>query len=66
MIADMFDINLNPISHKFLIKHILESENAFDPNFNIDRTIVEYGNTKSLGILQHVFNANGMELTYED
>lgn len=66
MIADMFDINLNPISHKFLIKHILESQNAFDPNFNIDRTIVEYGNTKSLAILQHIFNANGIELTFEE
>lgn len=66
MVADMFDINLNPISHKFLIKHILESENAFDPNFNIDRSIVEYGNTKSLAIEQHMFNANGIELVYEE
>lgn len=66
MIADIFDINLNPISHKFLIKHILESPNAFDPNFNIDRSIVKYGNTKSLAILQHIFNASGMELSFEE
>lgn len=66
MVADMFDINLNPISHKFLIKNILESDKAFDPNFNIDRSIVEYGNTKSLAILQHIFNANGIELGYEE
>ena len=66
MVADMFDINLNPISHKFLIKHILESPNAFDPNFNIDRSIVEYGNTKSLAILQHIFNASGIELSFEE
>jgi hypothetical protein len=66
MVADMFDINLNPISHKFLIKNILESDKAFDPNFNIDRSIVEYGNTKSLAILQHIFNANGIELSFEE
>lgn len=66
MVADMFDINLNPISHKFLIKHILESPHAFDPNFNIDRSIIEYGNTKSLAILHHIFNASGIELTFEE
>lgn len=66
MVADMFDINLNPISHKFLIKHILESPQAFDPNFNIDRSIVEYGNTKSLAIMHHIFNANGIELSFEE
>jgi DNA-directed RNA polymerase beta subunit len=66
MVADMFDINLNPLSHKFLIKHILESPQAFDPSFNIDRSIVEYGNTKSLAILQHIFNANGIELGFEE
>lgn len=66
MVADMFDINLNPLSHKLLIKHILESPKGFDPNFNIDRSIVEYGNTKSLSIFHHIFNASGIELTHEE
>lgn len=65
-IADLFDITLNPISHKLLIKNILESKTAFNPNYDIDRNIVDYGNTKSLAILQHVFNAAGFDVSYED
>ena len=65
VVGDMIDITLNPISHKFMIKNILESPVAFDPNFNIDRSIVEYGNTKSLAILHHLFNAAGFALDSE-
>lgn len=65
MIADLIDITLNPISHKLLIKSILEGNTGFDPNFNIDRQKVEYGQTKSLMILKHIFNACGFDITYE-
>jgi len=63
-IADLFDITLNPIAHKFLIKSILESNIAFNTSFNIDREVVPYGNTKSLSILQHIFTASGFEYIY--
>ena len=66
VIADMIDITLNPISHKLLIKGILESPTGFDPNFNIDRSKVEYGQTKSLMILKHIFNAYGIDYVYEE
>lgn len=66
VIADLTDITLNPISHKLLIKGILESQTGFDPNFNIDREKVEYGQTKSLMILKHIFNACGFDFTYEE
>lgn len=66
VIADMTDVTLNPISHKLLIKGILESETGFDPNFNIDRSKVEYGQTKSLMILKHIFNAFGIDYVYEE
>lgn len=65
MIADMIDITLNPISHKLLIKNTLENNKAYDTNFDIDRGIVEYGNTKSLAILHHLFNAAGFDFDYE-
>lgn len=64
VVAEMFDVNLNPISHKLLVKNMLESDKAFDPNFQIDRDIVEYGNTKSLGILRHMFTAAGFDYDY--
>lgn len=66
LIADLIDITLNPISHKLMIKNILESNTAFNPNFNIDRSIVEYGQTRSLMILKHILNAAGMDYAYED
>lgn len=66
LIADMIDLTLNPISHKLLIKSILENEKAFDTSFNIDRETVQYGNTKSLSILKHMFNAAGFDYAYEE
>lgn len=66
VLADMIDITLNPISHKLLIKGILESKTGFDPNFNIDRDKVEYGQTKSLMILKHIFNACGFDFEFEE
>jgi DNA-directed RNA polymerase beta subunit len=64
LISDLVDLTLNPISHKLLIKHILESEKAFDPEFNIDRTVIDYGQTKSLMMLKHIFNAYGLDYKY--
>lgn len=65
MIADMIDVTLNPISHKLLVKNILESGKAYDSNFDIDRRSVKYGNTKSLAVLHHMFNAAGFDFDYE-
>jgi DNA-directed RNA polymerase beta subunit len=64
-VSDLFDITLNPVAHKLLIKHMLESDKPFDPEFNIDRNIVEYGQTKSLSILNHVFTAAGFTFEYQ-
>ena len=66
LISDLIDNTLNPISHKLMIKNILEGEQAFNPNYNIDRSIVPLGNTKSLAILSHIFNAAGFEYQYEE
>lgn len=62
-VADLMDLTGNLISHKLLIKHILESDKAFDTDFDIDRNTVTYGNTKSLMILKHIFNACGFDVT---
>lgn len=65
-IGDLIDITLNPVSHKFIIKNILENDKAFDVNFDVDRNMVEYGQTKSLAILTHMFNAAGFNFEYEE
>lgn len=59
MIADLFDLTLNPISHKLLIRTILESKEAFGCGYDIDRNEVPYGQGKGLSILSHMFNASG-------
>ena len=64
-LADMIDSTLNPVSHKYIIKHILESDKAFDTQFNFDRNVVPLGQTKSLMLFRHMINASGMDLAYE-
>lgn len=65
MVADLYDLALNPVSHKLLVKSIITSDSAFNQNFDIDRKEVEYGQTKSLMILRHLFNSFGFDFTYE-
>lgn len=66
LVADLIDITLNPISHKLLVKGILEGDASFNKSFNIDRSVVEYGQTRSLMILKHISNAFGFDFTYEE
>ena len=63
-LADLIDINTNPNSHKYIVKHILESEKAFDDSFNVDREVVPYGQHKSLMLLRHLFQASGFDIAY--
>ncbi len=58
-VADLFDYTLNPVTHKMLVKSILTGTKAFNPDFDVDRSVIEYGNTKSLAILRHIFNSAG-------
>lgn len=53
------DSALNPITHKFVIKSILENDKAFSNKFEVDRKVNPYGKTKPLMLLEHVFGAYG-------
>ena len=64
--AEIQDLAMNPISHKALYKHALESNKAFDLDFNIDRDAIPYGQTKSLQLLHHIFNAAGFDFEHQD
>lgn len=66
LIAELVDLALNPISHKFLIRNILEKEEAFSTDYDIDREVDGYGNTKSLALLKHVFYAAGFTFEYSE
>lgn len=64
MIAELMDLASNPISHKLLVKGILESKMAFDKAFDIDRKVITYGNTKSLMLLRHIMTGAGFDFEY--
>lgn len=65
-IAELFDLTLNPVSHKQTVKHILESNVPYDLNFNIDRSVNPYGNNKSLAVLNHIFTAAGFTIQHTE
>lgn len=62
-IAELVDQNLSLTTHKQIIKQILESDKAFDGSLKLDRTTNPYGNSKSLAVLKHMFNASGFDFT---
>ena len=64
--AELVDLALNPVSHKLLIRNILEKKEAYSTNYDIDRKVDEYGNTKSLALLKHIFNAAGFDFEHAD
>lgn len=66
MVAEMLDLAMNPVAHKQLVKAIYTSDKAYDPNLELDRETIPYGNTKSLGLLRHVFNAAGFDIQYTE
>jgi DNA-directed RNA polymerase beta subunit len=66
LVADIFDNNLNTTTHKLIVKEILNSDQAFNNRIKIDRNSVPYGNTRSLAIFKHIFNASGLDYVYEE
>lgn len=65
MVAEMIDLAMNPVSHKQLVKSIYTSDKPYDPELTLNRDTVTYGNTKSLGLLRHIFNAAGFDIKYQ-
>lgn len=63
-VADMMDLALNPTSHKTVYKEILQSKTPYNSTFNVDRTDIPYGQTKSLQTLNHIFTAAGFVMNY--
>lgn len=55
---------MSPNSHKTLYRHALESDKAFDTEFNINRSEIDYGQTTSLQLLHHVFVGAGFDFEH--
>jgi len=63
-IAEMFDLNTNPTSHKLAVSKILQSDKLTRIENIVDRENITYGNTRPLSILKHLFNCAGMNFRY--
>jgi hypothetical protein len=63
-IAEMFDLNTNPTSHKLAVSKILQSDKLTRIENIVDRNDIKYGNTRPLAILKHLFNCAGMNFKY--
>lgn len=66
MLAEMFDVTLNPSSHRALSKDILETGGKFNTDFDIDRQAIPYGGAMPVKLLRHVFRCAGLEFEYVD
>lgn len=65
-VADMIDLALNPTAHKTVYRNIIQSSVPYNTEFDVDRSDIPLGNTKSLQILNHIFTAAGFVLAYEE
>ena len=64
-IAEMMDRNNNPITHKYIVKEILNAPQPTNIKKVIDRNLVPYGNTKPLQLMNHIFLCYGFQYTYK-
>jgi hypothetical protein len=63
-VAEMYDLNTNPTSHKLAVSKILQSDKLTRIENIVDRKDITYGNTRPLAILKHLFNCAGMNFRY--
>lgn len=64
-VAELLDMNLNPNTHKQVVKNILTKDNPMQISKNVDRSQYSYGQNKSLILLKHIFNASGIDIDFE-
>jgi hypothetical protein len=65
-IAEVMDRSNNPVSHKEVVKSILESDTPTNIDVAIDRSKIAYGGSKPLLYVKHLFFSAGIELKYAD
>lgn len=65
-IAEMLDRSGNPLVQRHMTRNILEAEKPSDIPEIVDRNLVNYGNTKSVQIINHMFTCTGFKTKYVD
>lgn len=64
--AEVNDLAVNPDSLRAVLKNIFEGDKLFDEDFDIDRNIIPYGQSRPLNITKHVYLASGIEMSYKE
>ena len=64
LLAELYDLTLNPDSHRILTRNILEGDKLVDLNFDIDRKVIPYGGAKPVKLLKHILRASGKKMVY--
>ena len=63
-IAEMIDRSNNPLTHKVIIKNILNAEKPGNINQAVSREVVPLGGAKTLQLIQHLSLCQGFRYTY--
>jgi len=65
-IAEIMDRNSNSISHKEVVKSIMDAEKPTNINQVIDRKKIAFGSVKPLQYTKHVMLCAGIKIVYKD
>jgi hypothetical protein len=63
-VAEMLDRSGNPLVQRHMTRNILEANRPTNINEIVDRNLVNYGNTKSVQIINHMFTCMGFKTKY--
>lgn len=64
-IAELMDRNNNPMTHRYIVRKILESEKPTNISNIVDRNLIPLGGSKPLQLLNHISICSGWKLKYE-
>lgn len=63
-IAELMDRNNSPITHKKIVRTIIEAEKPTNIDHVVDRNVIKYNGTKPLSIVKHVLQCAGIKFVH--
>lgn len=64
-VAEMMDRANSPATQKSMVWNILDAKQPTNIPYVVDRTVVSYGGSKPLALVNHIFTTAGFKLVYE-
>lgn len=63
-IAEMMDISNNPQTQRHIVNNLLSAETPTNIGKVVDRSVIPFGNSKNLQLVNHSLMCSGIRLTY--